>query len=89
MNAFTHPTGSDGRWFQNGPPGFIGVVNAVIITPFSATSWFVQAVAAAVVAVVTLPYGVPVGVLLCLDLRARKESLTLKALGADLQASAA
>jgi hypothetical protein len=39
--------------------------------------------------VVTLPYGVLVGVLLYLDLRARKESLTLDALRADLQASAA
>src|SRR5215212_2937416 len=55
----------------------IGVVNAVITAPFGATSWFVQAVAAAVATVVTLPYGVLVGVLLYLDLRARKERLTL------------
>jgi hypothetical protein len=66
-----------------------GVVNAVITAPFGATSWFVQAVAAAVATVVTLPYGVLVGVLLYLDLRARKERLTLEALRADLQASAA
>jgi hypothetical protein len=37
----------------------------------------------------TVPYGVLVGVLLYLDLRARKERLTLEALRADLQASAA
>jgi hypothetical protein len=66
-----------------------GVVNAVITAPFSATNWFVQAVAAAVATVVTLPYGVLVGVLLYLDLRARKERLTLETLRADLQTSAA
>ena len=66
-----------------------GVVNAVITTPFGNTSWLVQAVAAAVATVITLPYGVLVGVLLYLDLRARKENLTLEALRADLQASAA
>ena len=66
-----------------------GIVNAVITAPFGATGWFVQAVAAAVATVVTLPYGVLVGVLLYLDLRARKERLTLDALRADLQASAA
>jgi hypothetical protein len=66
-----------------------GVVNAVITAPFSATNWFVQAVAAAVATVVTLPYGVLVGVLLYLDLRARKERLTMETLRADLQASAA
>jgi hypothetical protein len=66
-----------------------GIVNAVITAPFSATNWFAQAVAAAVATVVTLPYGVLVGVLLYLDLRARKERLSLEALRADLQASAA
>jgi hypothetical protein len=66
-----------------------GIINAVITAPFSATSWFAQGVAAAVATVVTLPYGVLVGVLLYLDLRARKERLTLEALRADLQASAA
>jgi hypothetical protein len=64
-----------------------GVVNAVITTPFSNTGWFVQAVAAAVATVITLPYGVLVGVLLYLDLRARKEQLTLERLRTDLQAS--
>ena len=65
-----------------------GVVNAVITAPFGNTSWFVQAVAAAVATVVTLPYGVLVGVLLYLDLRARKENLNLERLRTDLQASA-
>jgi uncharacterized membrane protein len=65
-----------------------GVVNAIITTPFNNTSWFVQAVAAAVATVITLPYGVLVGVLLYLDLRARKEQLTLERLRTDLQASA-
>jgi len=42
-----------------------------------------------VATVVTLPYSALVGVLLYLDLRARKESLTLETLTTDLQASAA
>jgi hypothetical protein len=42
-----------------------------------------------VATVVTLPYGVLAGVLLYLDLRARKERLTRETLRADLQASAA
>ena len=66
-----------------------GIVNAVITAPFGDTSWFVQAVVAAVATVVTMPYGVLVGVLLYLDLRARKERLTLETLRTDLQASAA
>jgi hypothetical protein len=65
-----------------------GVVNALITAPFGATNWFGQGVAAAVATVVTLPYGALVGVLLYLDLRARKERLTMEALRADLQASA-
>ena len=65
-----------------------GIVNAVITAPFNSTGWFVQAIAAAVATVITMPYGVLVGVLLYLDLRARKEQLTLDRLRADLQASA-
>src|SRR5215211_6273981 len=66
-----------------------GIVNAVITTPFGNTSWFVQGLVAAVATVITMPYGVLVGVLLYLDLRARKENLTMEALRTDLQASAA
>jgi len=66
-----------------------GLVNALITAPFSATNWFVQALVAAVATVVTLPYGVLVGVLLYLDLRARKEQLTLETLRTELQTSAA
>ena len=66
----------------------IGVVNSLITLPFSDTSWLVQGLVAAVATVVTLPYGVLVGVLLYLDLRARKERLTMEALRTDLQASA-
>jgi hypothetical protein len=66
-----------------------GIVNSVITAPFGATAWFAQAVAAAVATVVTLPYGVLVGVLLYLDLRARTEPLSLERLRADLDASAA
>jgi hypothetical protein len=66
-----------------------GLVNGVITAPFSAGAWFVQGVAAAVATIVTLPYGSLVGVLLYLDLRARKERLDLDTLKANLQASAA
>jgi hypothetical protein len=66
-----------------------GIVNAVITAPFGDAGWFVQAVAAAVATVVTLPYSALVGVLLYLDLRARKEGLTMESLRTDLQASAA
>ena len=65
-----------------------GLVNALITTPFNQTSWFLQSVVAAIATVITLPYGTLVGVLLYLDLRARKEQLTLERLQADLQASA-
>jgi len=66
-----------------------GVVNAVITAPFGAGAWLIQGVAAAVATVITLPYSALVGVLLYLDLRARKEALDLDTLKADLQASAA
>jgi hypothetical protein len=66
-----------------------GVVNAVITTPFNNTGWFVQAIAAAIATVITMPYSVLVGVLLYLDLRARKENLNLERLRTDLQTSAA
>ncbi len=66
-----------------------GLVNAVITAPFNNTGWFVQGIAAAIATVITLPYGVLVGVLLYLDLRARKENLTLEQLRTELQASAA
>jgi hypothetical protein len=65
-----------------------GLVNAVITAPFGGTGWFVQGVVASVATVLTLPYSVLVGVLLYLNLRARKERLTMEALRADLQASA-
>jgi hypothetical protein len=60
----------------------------VITLPFGDTGWFVQGLVSAVATTVTMPYGVLVGVLLYLDLRARKEQLTLDRLRADLQASA-
>jgi hypothetical protein len=49
----------------------------------------VQGVAAAVATTVTLPYGALVGLLLYLDLRARKERLDLDTIKANLQASTA
>ena len=66
-----------------------GLVNTLITSPFGATSWVAQAVVAAIATTITLPYGAVIGVLLYLDLRARKETLTLETLRADLEASAA
>ena len=56
------------------------MVNAVITAPFSAGAWFIQGVAAAVATIVTLPFGALVGVLLYVDLLARKERLDLDTL---------
>jgi hypothetical protein len=66
-----------------------GLVNTLITSPFGATSWVAQAVVVAIATTITLPYGALVGVLLYLDLRARKETLTLETLRTDLQAFAA
>ena len=66
----------------------VGVVESLITLPFGDTGWFVQGLVSAVATTVTMPYGVLVGVLLYLDLRARKERLTLESLRADLRASA-
>jgi hypothetical protein len=82
-----------GHWWHSFGALVVGglltsIVNAVITAPFGDTGWFIQAVAAAMATVVTLPYSALVGVLLYLDLRARKESLTMETLRTDLQASA-
>ena len=61
----------------------------LITAPFGASAWLVQGIAAAIATTVTLPYGALVGVLLYLDLRARKERLDLGTIKADLQASTA
>ena len=66
----------------------IGVVNSVVTLPFGEAGWVVQGLVSALATTVTMPYGVLVGVLLYLDLRARKENLTLERLRTDLQASA-
>jgi hypothetical protein len=66
----------------------VGLVSNLITTLFNGMSWFIQGLAAAVATVVTMPYGALIGVLLYLDLRARKEQLDLDRLKADLQASA-
>jgi len=65
-----------------------GLVNSLVISLVSSMGWFAQAIAAALATMVTLPYGVLVGVLLYLDLRARREPLSPDILTADLQASA-
>jgi hypothetical protein len=66
----------------------IGVVNAVIIAPFSGLGWFGRGGGGGGGHDGHPAYGVLVGVLLYLDLRARKENLMLETLRSDLQASA-
>jgi hypothetical protein len=61
----------------------------VITAPFSAGAWLLQGIAAALATTVTLPYGALVGVLLYLDLRARKERIDLGTLKDNLQTSTA
>jgi hypothetical protein len=69
-------------------------IAAVVVVPltllqYGAGAWLLQGIAAAVATTLTMPYGALVGVLLYLDLRARKERLDLDTLKADLQASTA
>jgi len=63
-----------------------GVVNSVIQAPFQ--QWVARAIASAIAQLITVPFTATVGVLLYLDLRARKEGLTAERLRADLQTSA-
>ena len=65
-----------------------GLVNSLVASLVSGMGWFAQAIAAALATMITLPYGVLVGVLLYLDLRARREPLSPDTLTADLQDSA-
>jgi hypothetical protein len=74
----------------------LGLVSAVIkvvvhaVTgPFGLGGWLVQALPVAVAALLLVPYGAAVLVVLYLDLRARKERVDLEVLTADLRASAA
>jgi hypothetical protein len=65
-----------------------GVVNSLVTLPFGQSGWFMQGLASAVATTVTMPFSALVGVLLYLDLRARKEQLSLETLRAELRASA-
>jgi hypothetical protein len=65
------------------------VVNVLITTPFSATNWFGQAVAAAAATVIILPYTTLVGVLLYLACEPARSPSSLDTLRANLQSSAA
>ena len=64
----------------------VGVVNGIIQAPFQ--QWVARAIASAVAQMITLPFSTTVGVLLYIDLRARKEALSADRLRADLQMSA-
>ena len=63
------------------------VAGAILSAPFSA--WPVRAIGSAIAQVVTLPFTTTVGVLLYLDLRARKEALAVETLRSELQSQTA
>jgi len=64
----------------------VGVVNGILQAPFR--QWVAAAIASAIAQMITLPFTTTVGVLLYIDLRARKEALSTERLRADLQLSA-
>jgi hypothetical protein len=61
------------------------VVGAILSAPFSA--WPVRAIGQAIAQIVTLPFTTTVGVLIYLDLRARREGLTVETLQNELRAA--
>jgi hypothetical protein len=65
-----------------------GIVSGILTAPFSSGGWFLRAIAASIAQIVTAPFTALVAVLVYLDLRARKESLTSDGLRAELAASA-
>jgi hypothetical protein len=65
-----------------------GIVSGILTAPFSSGGWFLRAIAASIAQIVTAPFTALVAVLVYLDLRARKESLTSEGLRAELAASA-
>jgi len=80
-----------GHWWHTFGTLFVagiiaGIVSAIIQAPFS--NWIVRAIASAIAQTATLPFTTTVGVLLYVDLRARKEGLSTERLRADLQMSA-
>jgi hypothetical protein len=66
-----------------------GVASVVLTVPFADAGWVARGLADAVARLLTLPYVALVGILLYLDLRTRREGLSLDALRADLRASSA
>jgi hypothetical protein len=64
-----------------------GIVSGILTAPFSSSGWFIRAIAASIAQIVTAPFTALVAVLVYLDLRARKESLTSDGLRAELAAS--
>jgi hypothetical protein len=64
-----------------------GIVSGILTAPFASGGWFLRAIAASIAQIVTAPFTALVSVLVYLDLRARKESLTSDGLRAELAAS--
>jgi hypothetical protein len=64
------------------------VASSILTIPFVNSGWFLQSIGAAIAQIVTAPFTALVTVLVYLDLRARKESLTSDGLRAELARSA-
>jgi hypothetical protein len=64
-----------------------GIVSGILTAPFSSSGWFIRAIGASIAQIVTAPFTALVAVLVYLDLRARKESLSSDGLRAELAAS--
>jgi len=65
-----------------------GIVSGILTAPFASSGWFLRAIAASIAQIVTAPFTALVAVMVYLDLRARKESLTSDGLRAELARSA-
>jgi hypothetical protein len=64
-----------------------GIASAILQAPFGSSGWFGPAIGASIAQIVTAPFTALVTILVYLDLRARKESLTTEGLRAELEAS--
>jgi hypothetical protein len=63
------------------------IASAILQAPFGSDGWFGPAIGASIAQIVTAPFTALVSILIYLDLRSRKESLTSGALRAELEAS--
>jgi len=66
----------------------VGIVQGIIAAPFG-SNWFLAGIGASIGAIIVLPFGALVYVIMYLDLRVKKEQLNVATLQSDMQRSAA